>query len=138
MIRVENSGKGPLKLRFGVVLSPGVNNVDPTAWDKCKSDPITQHYLNPAVGRVKVLGIESSLNNKGPSSPAATHEDENSSSPSNGGEEEAPKRMSARDTKKYVKTCRSPEVLHKMLEEEDRTSVKDAIEVRLEEIGHSA
>lgn len=46
MVSVQNKRSGALNLRFGVKLSPGLNEVAPEAWSKCKEDILTKHYLS--------------------------------------------------------------------------------------------
>jgi len=48
-VRVDSTRSGKLRLRGGVTLEKGVNNVDPEAWDKSKECPITRHFLKLGV-----------------------------------------------------------------------------------------
>lgn len=137
MVYVENSGRGPLKLRFGVHLPVGVTEVDESAWDQCKHDPITRHYLE-AAKRVRVVS--------GPIDAPTV----NVVSPNQGPETNAPKKRQTEsksvESKEFadlhwrqavavVKSCEDHSMLRQLLAAESRSSVQKAIEARLEQLG---
>lgn len=129
MVHVENTGRGKLNLRYGVKLAPGVNDVDPESWDKCKVDPITQHYLQSQQIRV-VSGL----------APASPRPAEDPVPPPMPTEPELPdlpvslEEMKAKEAIAFVKESDNYQALELMLEHENRSTVKAAIEDRLDEL----
>lgn len=129
MVWIENTGRGRLNLLFGVKLPPGVNEVDSSAWKKCKGEKITKHYLSNqrlrvvagAVGGVVSLDGGSAL----PAEPAPVP------SPPPPSE---PQRMKAKDIIALVQASHSQEALGAMLKTEERTTVVSAIRARLEDL----
>ena len=109
---IENKRRGTLRLRHGVTLPPGCTDVDDAAWEKCRDDSITRHYL--AAGEVVVVA---------PSPPkpvdvaSARHP-----------------RMPARDAIAAVRCMTDAEMLGLMQQAETRSTVVAAIAERLEEL----
>ena len=150
MVVIENTGRTKLKLRYRVSLLPGLNEVDVDAWSLCRRDPITQHYLG--VGRVRVHGVpsievqpelpfdkkesapEPAVVEKQKQEPIPASEPIASRGNGNGERPSVPTGMSAVDARAFVKACRRPDVLERMLSLETRGSVVTAIEKRLQQL----
>ena len=139
MFLIENTGQVKLRLRFRVTLMPGMNEIDEDAWSLCRDDPITSCYL--ATGRVRVCkspGKEKPCAGEVPQvlpvpTPAASPE----SGPVHQCEQKhtsSSVRMDATDARSFVKKCRRPDVLQRMLEAEPRVSIRTVIEKRLQQL----
>lgn len=129
MISLENNGQGKLNLRFGVSLAPGVTDVPEDAWEKCKSDPITKHYLSTL--QVRVVS--------GSAMPAATPQTR--SGPAKTAEPDTPPEadfdladMKAKEAVEFVKHCADVKLLEVALLYESRTTVLKALNKRLDEL----
>jgi hypothetical protein len=124
MVRVENTGKGKLNLHHGVSLAPGVNEVDSAAWDKCKQESLTQHYLGQQI--VKVVSGSSVEPTVKPKASAQKPEVEPGTQSLSG--------MKAKDAISYVGQCEDFAALEEWLDMEDRSTVVSAIEKRLQQL----
>lgn len=147
MVCVENTRPSTLKLRFGVTLAPGVNAVDRFAWGRCKSDPITKHYLSHRFIRV-VSGPEKTETPKAagarpkpevgpePRTPGAGPAPLSKAEPLEKGHVGIdPAGMLAKEVIEYVKACDDSQELLDMLPEVARVTVREAVEARLRELG---
>ena len=148
-ILVDNSGRGTLNLRFKVSLKPGVNKVDSDAWDQCKKDDITKHYLSsrqvrvvsgdakptakpepPPVAESNAAAVVSFMS-KGDDDADDGDEVENEDVI---GDPETLLKMNAKDAIAFVKGFSNYEQLEAMLEVDERSTVAAAIEKRLSEL----
>lgn len=140
MMLVENSGRGTLNLRFKVSLKPGINEVDSEAWEQCKDDGITKHYLGARQVRVVSGDASKSASKPKASTPAPVAQPEpepDVPEPEPEAEPEHPVLcdMSAKDAIAYAKVCDDYDFLEQSLEEGvERPTVAWAIEKRLIEL----
>jgi hypothetical protein len=119
-VHVQNSRKGKLKLRFGVTL-PGkaVTPVDADDWAKCKGDPVTRHYLDSQ--EIKVM----------PTPSGETKSPEVDAGPVSWA------KLNAKETIAKIKECDDVDGLEALYDEDNRSTVEDAIMARLEDLKES-
>jgi len=155
MVKVKNHRKGGLNLRFGVKLSPGENDVDPEAWEHCRRDPITLHYLQAHDIEVIVTHSQApTAKTSAASTPVAAeveapiddNEEDTQENPAPTPEEpvsedadERPanvpiSKMRAKDVITMVESTDEVMTLKSMLMTEERPTVRAAIEHRLQEL----
>jgi hypothetical protein len=162
MVTIHNATKSKLKLRFGVFLRPGDNEVDLDAWAKCKDDPITRHYLSNRRIWVVASSSEPAAAPKPPAEPVATveakaepvsiapepepesetkedevtdtDEGDEPTDPSGLTPENGVSKMKAKQVIAMVDASDEAAVLRQMLTTETRPTVRAAIERRLDEL----
>lgn len=134
MVAVENTRKNTLKLRFGVTLDPGVNDVDCDAWSECKKDFITKHYLQYRYVKV--------ISDKPPSPPEPPEQGNHGVQlpeascliPEQPEPQLAVTELKAKEAISYVGECTDAPELEELLAHEKRVTVREAINRRLHEL----
>jgi hypothetical protein len=119
-VHVENLRRGGLNLRYGVCLkAKSVTPVDAEAWDKCKADQYTRHYLD--VQEIRVVSVREPVAEG--EKPAAVVE-----KPVDWAD------LSAKDAIAKVKECSDLEGLEALYDKDDRTTVQEAVSSRVDEL----